>query len=313
MNKRYAFIIALCLFGGNELSALQQTRKTLSFLDRNNIEQQAKKIDMLVNRHHAISLGITTVLLTSQLLQLAALYKLYTTDALLALHSDDLEQRVSAKLGMTEQIQLGFIYLKNQLYNLPGAIGNSITTGSFVQPMLHIMKEFGIYCGIQSVLDLFLTTVHHRDDLHWYIRHQAPVLQTISIMHEQISRLVDPENIVSDAQRQRCVDLVLSMAQELAHEQSDMIAFMVHKKRQLSVEAEEKVDIIIDFLFHYCNDWIATTNQFLLDNYDRPVIWIPALQVALTALKNEITLHGKQFATYEKQLRKRSLWNQLLH
>lgn len=280
-------------------------------IEQSAIEQQRRKIDTLVNRHRNLALGITGMLVASQILQLFALYQYYNAPAL---PIDVVEQKKSLVASVKEQMSLGLRGIKEGVYALPGIITTSITTGSFIWPTLNLVKEFGIYCGVQCVADLFLETVHHRDDVHWYMRHYAPLINTITIAQEQIGRLMKSgEHTLTAGQRVRYTRLLAHTLDDLVQETTNLLGFIEHKKIQLTSDAQQKVSAVSDFIFHYANDWIDEVNHLLMDGSLASIDTLLQLQGAVLALKNEIVLHGKQFATYEKQLRKTSLWNRLLH
>lgn len=285
-------------------------------LDRDYIEHRALAIDKKVQRHRLMAIGINGILIASQTLQLVNLCKACfgpkpMPSALVvesATEDISLGQPVvmvtdtTPSVPVTEKIANFFGAAKKGLVAMPGNLKDSIVSGRMIKGILYTMRELGMYFTMQVMVDLFLSSVHHNDDLTWFVRHHAAYAHTVDLSQDYLVSLMsavspDPTNISFYRTS------LIQMCNEIVSDTQEVLAFMEHKIKRLTLPAQTASTIIVNYIFSHTNNWAEQVENVLQQENPEYV----QLQKLLDALKYDLNRECKQFAKLEKYISKKRL------
>lgn len=265
------------------------------------IEQQVATIDRMVKRHRIMALSINGVLIVSQALQVMHILKICFFTPVVPAVNEGYAHVLSEKevpVMHTEKMKNFFSRIKMGLFSMPGSIKEIIVSGSLFKALLYTTRELGVYFATQIVVDLFLSTVHHNDDLHWFIRHHAPYRHTIDLGQEYVMQLLmhNQESANKAFYHKALGDICTQLVLEI----QEMLAFMEHKIKRLVPSAKPQAQRVVDFIFNNTHQWINDMRSV----WTAPVVDYLQVQALLTRFKNDLDREGKHFAKLEKKILK---------
>jgi hypothetical protein len=309
MNKRFfkkIIMSAAFLYCSNQA---QETNAIvpLQSLSYETIQKRVLLIDRMIKMHRVMAVGMNGVLFTTQILQLVHLYRALkqtpaqTVPAQLADGAPITRDGVSTIAQSKAQpgfFKRFFSTAKAGICALPGDIKQSVVSGEALKAFLYAFRELGIYFTMQAVVELFVSAVHHNDDLLWYVRRHARYQDTVDLGCQYTLELMNESNGTSEIVYYK--KALIGTNKELIKNMESVIAFMEHKVKRLYPESAQEGTAVADFIFNHTNQLVANLNA----TFSAETIDYTQIKKLLETFKNDINRECRRFAAVEKEVQK---------